>query len=452
MRILIILSLALLSACSSNLKKGDNMMEAEQFDQAVMYYERAYQSDPGDEEIASKLAQARTRMVQAQLIKVRLQRQGNQPKSAANTLNSALKNMKKWKIMADSGVKATLDEEVIEAGYWLNKELAELAENKNYNRFYYSIKQFDEIFSTGLADKSDKRYQPEMLKLGQLQCKKMRKELTDQSYFLHGIWQAYCGAFSKQVKYPMKADSTRYKSASISVKGVKVDAKAGVSSSAIARRVATEIEGHPWFSEQGKRPLKIAMSGAVRYKKTSKKKTFSQIYKAREETIELIKDPKNSKKIIRKLVHSKPVEKRVKFTGKEHQEVTSHQLKLHARVQQKVLSVHEQTTKQVHQTQSHGRYLKGEGVRPLSPRFLDKSAWANGMGKEVANKALHRLDTLWINAYCTPGTEKSKLAMNEFPARCAKLQPRHASVNAWTQAMFGLSYQEVNVLLYNHAL
>ena len=425
------------------------MMEAEQFDQAVMYYEKAYQSDPGDEEIAHKLAQARTRMVQAQLIKVRLQRQGNQPRAAANTLNIALKNIKKWKVMADSGVKATIDKEVMEAGYWLNKELAELAGNKNHNRFYYSIKQYDEIYSTGLADDSRKRHQANMLKLGQLQCTKMRKELTNQSHFLHSIWQAYCGAFSKQVKYPMKADNTRFKSASISVKGVKVDNQAGVSSSRIARRVAAGVQGHPWFSEQAKRPLKMAMSGAIHYKNTSKKKTFSHTYKAKKETIELIKDPKNPKKIIRKLVHSKPVEKHVTFKGKVHHEITSHKLKLHGFVQGKALSVHEQTAKQVHQTQSHSHYFKSENIRPLNPNFLDKSAWADGMGNELVNKALQRLNTLWIDTYCTANTKKSTLARNEFPARCATLQPLHASVNAWSQAVFNLSYQELNVLLYN---
>ena len=425
------------------------MMESEQYDQAVMYYERAYQSDPGDEEIAEKLAHARTRMVQAQLIKVRLQRQGNQPKSAADTLNTALKNMKKWKIMADSGVKATIDEEVMEAGYWLNKELADLAGKKNHNRFYYSIKQYDEIFSTGLADVSRKRYMEAMLKRGQSQCKKMRKELTTQSYYLYGVWQAYCGAFSKQVNYPMKADTTRYKSAAISVSGVKAARKSGVSSSSIARRISSGIESHPWFSEKAKRPLKLAMSGAINYKKSSHKKTFQHTYVVNKETFELVKDPNNPKKIIRKLMQSTPVEKRVKFKGKEYIETTSHKIKLSTKVQGKGLSVMEQTPKQTYQTQSHGQYFKREGIRPLSPSFIDKRAWEASMGNEVVSKTIKRLNDLWIDAYCTANTKHSTLARNESPIRCAELVPQHPSVNAWTQASFDLSYQELNVLLYS---
>ncbi|MFT7110507.1 MAG: tetratricopeptide (TPR) repeat protein, partial [Psychrobacter glaciei] len=108
MRVITLLLLSyFLVACSSNLSKGNNMMDAEQFDEAVRYYEKAIQDDPGDTEVATKLYEARTRMVMANLIKVRLQRQSNQHRAAALVLNQSLHNIKRWKIIADSGVKAT---------------------------------------------------------------------------------------------------------------------------------------------------------------------------------------------------------------------------------------------------------------------------------------------------------------------------------------------------------
>ncbi len=131
----IIMCTLMLTACSSNLKKGNNMMEAEQFDEAVRYYEKAMQDDPGDTEVATKLYEARTRMVMANLIKVRMQRQSNQNRSAAIQLNKSLHNLKRWKIIADSGVKATIEDEVLEGGRWLKKELNEVALRKDHNRF-----------------------------------------------------------------------------------------------------------------------------------------------------------------------------------------------------------------------------------------------------------------------------------------------------------------------------
>ena len=82
--------LLFISACSTNLSKGNNMMEAEQYDEAVRYYEKAMLDDPGDTEVATKLYEARTRMVMANLIKVRLQRQSNQHRAAAIQLNTSL--------------------------------------------------------------------------------------------------------------------------------------------------------------------------------------------------------------------------------------------------------------------------------------------------------------------------------------------------------------------------
>ena len=105
-----VICLTLFAGCSSNQRKGDNMMAAEQYDQAVFYYEQAYQNNPDDEEITQKLSFARSRLVGANLIEVRMFRQSRLEVKAAKKLNESLQLMTHWKIRADSAIKATIDE------------------------------------------------------------------------------------------------------------------------------------------------------------------------------------------------------------------------------------------------------------------------------------------------------------------------------------------------------
>lgn len=423
------------------------MMEAEQYDQAVMYYERAFADDPGDEEIAQKLYEARTRMVYAHLIKVRLQRQGQQQRAAATLLNQTLKNIKQWKIIADSGVKATIEEEVMEAGFWLNKELNLLGKNREYNQFYYHLAAFDEIFASGLADSASKQYLASMKSLGQSQCSAMKANLTPQSHYLYETWIAYCGVFGVQGHYSLKTDTSRYRSLKVSSNGVKVSNGTDVNKRTIANNIQKHLNDHLWFSPQGGKSLKLALTGKVNYNKTVKNKTFTRIYKDKEETFEVVKDPKNPKKVIRKLIKSKPIKKSVTFKGKEITEKTSHQLELLGRLNGQAISARESTATKTHQTQSHNTYFKSEGIRPLNPTYFDQTKWMRNMGQGIIRDTKERLDQLWLDAYCNETKPSKTFSKDEYPARCAKLSTEHPTVNAWTQSQFNLNHDQLQVLL-----
>lgn len=438
--------LMLLGGCSSNMKKGDNMMEAEQYDEAVMYYEKALKGDPGDEEIAQKLYEARTRMVYAHLIKVRLQRQGQQPKAAAVLLNQSLKNIKRWKIIADSGVKATIEEEVMEAGFWLNKELSFLGSQDKYNQYFYHLVQFDEIFDTGLADQANKQYTESMKSKGKQQCNKMKRELTPQSHFLFDIWQAYCGVFGIQGKYSLKADSTRFKRLQVSSRGVKVTHNSGISAKIVSKNIERQLSNNLWIDSSGSKTLNLALNGNISYSKSQRAKTFTRIYKDKKETFELVKDPKNPKKEVRKLIHSKPLTKKVEFKGKEYTEKVAHKLELLVRMNGQSVSVSDRSSSRTHKTQSHSTYFKSEGIRPLSPKFFNKDSWLSGMSNELSQDMLSNMNEMWEQAYCESTAKNLVLANNEAPARCAKLNPLHPKVNAWTQQQFDLTYMQLQTL------
>ena len=448
MRLILLLSVfSLITACSSNLSKGNNMMEAENFDEAVHYYEKAMMDDPGDTEVATKLYEARTRMVMANLIKVRLQRQSNQHRAAAMQLNKSLHNIKRWKIIADSGVKATIEEEVIEGGIWLNKELIDIAKRSDRNAFFYSLKQFNYILDAGYADKTVNTHKPKLLKQGQQQCSKMKKQLTPQSHYLHDIWLAYCGVFSVQGKYSLTKDGSRYLLPSVSAKRLKISKAAGMSSKQIAHQLSRSIKDHPWFSAQAKSPLPITVNGRINYSLGSQPKTFSRRFMAYDETLELVKDPKNPKKVIRKLVHRKKVPKVVTFKGKEYTEVASHSVSVKSKVGSSRVDARSVLSKQKNIIPAHNTYFKEQGVSPLRAKFKNKQAWKASIISGLAAQLKKDLDTAWIDQFCSDQFINSKLSKNEYAARCSIYQPNHGLVNAWTNSEFSLSLNQLNVML-----
>jgi tetratricopeptide (TPR) repeat protein len=447
-----VISLLLLSyflvACSSNLSKGNNMMEAEQFDEAVRYYEKAIQDDPGDTEVAIKLYEARTRMVMANLIKVRLQRQSNQHRAAALVLNKSLHNIKRWKIIADSGVKATIEDEVYEGGIWLNNELSSIAKREDHNTFFYTLKQFNYILDAGGADKTVRVYKPKLLKKGQKQCRDMKQDLTKQSYYLHDVWISYCGVFAVKGNYTLAKDSSRYTQPKVSYNRLKISKTAGISGKQIAHHVERNIINHPWFSSHGSSVMALAMDGRINYAVSSQPKTFTRKFMVYDETLELVKDPKNPKKIIRKLIHRKKVPKSVSFSGKEYIEVSSHEVSVKGGVAQghKVHANH-QSSKQKELIPAHNTYFKEQGISPLRAKFKNKQNWKNNISNSLVKEIKQDLDKAWVNQFCSNQNIDTRLSKSEYAVRCSVYKPNHGLVNAWTQSEFSLSFTQLNVML-----
>ena len=448
MRVITLLLLSyFLVACSSNLSKGNNMMEAEQFDEAVRYYEKAMLDDPGDTEVATKLYEARTRMVMANLIKVRLQRQSNQHRAAAMALNQSLHNIKRWKIIADSGVKATIEDEVFEGGIWLNKELAAIAKRKDHNTFFYTLKQFNYILDAGGADKTVNIHKPKLLKQGQQQCRDIKRQLTQQSYYLHKIWVTYCGVFAAKANYKLAKDSSRYKQPKVAFNRLKISKGAGISGKQIAYHIERNIKNHPWFSGNATSSMALIMNGRINYSVSSKPKTFTRKFMVYDETLELVKDPKDPKKVIRKLVHRKKVPKAVSFKGKEYTEVSSHSVSVKGALPQGKVMANQQSSKQKQLIPAHTTYFKEQGISPLRAKFKNKQSWKNTISNGLVSKIKQDLDKAWIDQFCSDQNIEKGLSKNEYAVRCSIYQPNNGLVNAWTQTEFSLSLAQLNIML-----
>ena len=423
-------------------------MEAEQFDEAVRYYEKAMQDDPGDTEVATKLYEARTRMVMANLIKVRMQRQSNQNRSAAIQLNKSLHNLKRWKIIADSGVKATIEDEVLEGGRWLKKELNEVGLRKDHNRFYYTLKQFNYILASGLADESINKHQAKMKQQGVQQCNSMKTQLTPQAHYLYEAWQAYCGVFAIQAQYELSKDRSRYTQPNVSARQLKVSRDAGISGQNVASDIAKSIANHPWFSDQAAASLNLNLDGRIQYSVKSVNKTLTHHYKIYNETYELIKDPKDKNKVIRKLLNRKAIPKTVEYAGREYTEIASHSVSINGRVLNKNIQASDHLSKEKNVMLSHNLYFKSEKINPVKPKYKNKQAWKRSITNNLTNQVKKQLDNAWVNTFCSDQNIEPQLSKNEHAIRCSVLNPSHGTVTAWTNKEFGLTLDQLNVMLY----
>jgi hypothetical protein len=450
-RLLFFISLTLLTACSSNQKKGDNMMEAEQYDQAVFFYEKAYQESPDDEEVVEKLSFARSRLVGANLIEVRMFRQSNLQVKAAKKLNESLDQMTRWKIRADSAVKATIDEEVEFSAKWLNKELPRLAKDNNYNRFAYSLKQYKHIIDAGYNERAIKKLQPAMNRLGLKQCREMKSDLGPYSYYYFDHWQAYCTNFGMSIetesrKTLLKKDPTRFTQANISSTRLALSNNTGINRQYFKQTLEQELNTHPWFSAHAKNSLRLTLQGKINYKKRTSTHTFSFTYPAKKEVYEVIRDKKNPKIIKRKLLNSIPTEETVNIKGQSHLETVSHNLNLKGKLHQYTITGTELAADKRHQTYAHQGYFDKKKVRPLKPNFMNKSHWFSTIGKKMMPLVKKDLDKAWVDSFCQ-GESRFKLAKYEQAARCAELKPRHPTVENWSRDQFGLKYEELEILL-----
>lgn len=437
----------LLVGCSSNMRYGDNMMEAGDYNKAVYYYEQALKESPGDEDITSKLLEAQYAMVSADLIKVRQLRQGNQALEATHLLNKTLSHLTQWNVQGDSGVKTTIEEEVREAGKWLNTELLTQGKNGQHNTWGYYRKAFSNIYSTRFTESSRDQYENKMLSLGQQQCLKMKDNMSAQSYYYYTTWQAFCAQWSKSVNYPLATDNSRFKFARMRGKQLKINRAIQVSVPDFNRGLANRINQHPWFSSESQLPLTIYTSGQLRYAYTKNKRTFNHTIVSQEETYEILKDPKDKNKVTRKLLKKTPVRDDISFKGFEHKENYSHHVTAFMDIHKRESEVsHQQAIK--HTTSfSHNQYIDNLNIRPTSAKLMDKDMWQKNIQKSLAQQLVPELDQAWIYFFCETEGKLAGINESESVARCAKLAPQHAKVEAWSKEQFGLTVNQLAVYL-----
>jgi hypothetical protein len=422
------------------------MMEAEQYDQAVFFYEKAFTNNPDDEDIVQKLSFARSRLVAANLIEVRMFRQSNLQVKAAKKLNESLQQMEDWNIRADSAVKSTIDEEVKNAALWLNKELPTLAEQLNYNRFTYSLKQYNHIIDSGLNARAINKHHPKMIQLGKVQCQKMKSSINKQSYFYYEVWQSYCSNFGGVQTYKLSNDSSRFSTANIASSKLHLTPNMGISKNIFANTLSQQLKHHLWFSENSNKPLRLNLNGQINYKKRTTSHTFSFIYPAKKEIYEVVKDEKNPKKTKRKLVKIIPIEKTIRVKGQSYLESVSHNLSISSNLHSKRISGSEIKAKKEYQTYAHQAYFKKKNIKPLKPKYLNKQQWFSTIGDEMITQVISDLDSAWISSFCLQESTL-KLPKYENAARCAQLKPSHPVVISWSKNEFGLNYEELQVLI-----
>ena len=422
------------------------MMEAEQYDQAVFFYEKAFINNSDDEEIAQKLSFARSRLVGANLIEVRMFRQSNLQVKAAKKLNESLQQMIDWNIRADSAVKSTIDEEVRNAAEWLNKELPTLAKQGNHNRFTYNLKQYNHIIDSGLNARTLKQYQPDMIELGKIQCQNMRKHLTPKSYFYYETLQSYCANFGGTKTYALSNDSTRFSKANIASSRLSISPDIGLSKPIFIKSLNQQLKNNLWFSDNASSALNMNISGQIRYKMRTKNHTFSYTYTAKKEVYEVVRDKKNPDIVKQKLIKKTPIERTVKMKGQSYTESVSHNLLFSGTLHNKrIEAVTTQATK-VQQTYAHQGYFKKKNISPLKATFLDKQKWISSIDDEIIHQITRDLNNAWTSSFCQ---QQSAFSLPEYEnaARCAQLNPSHPVVKNWVNNEFNLSYAELGILL-----
>lgn len=434
----IILVSTTLFGCSMNQYHGDNMMDDEQYKEAVFYYEKALIASPSDSEIKSSLALARNKLIASDLISIRMLRNAGLQEDASIQLNNVLKKIKEWDVNADSAIKYTMNEETDYASNWVDIELTKHYTNKNYNLFALTIKKYNNIIHSKFKNKSIITYQDEMFKMGRNKCNVLKNELTKNSYFYYNILESYCLVFGESLNYKLGEAENLFSEPLILNKfGVSRDTR--VSSKSISIKLKNEIKKHPLFSEKSKRKMPIKIEGAIRYDIRSTNHVFTHIYKAKKKTVKVISKPGAKEK--EKFVSSTPIERTVRIRGLKHVETYSHNINIESK---SLISFSSYLAETINETYSHSSDFKRTKIRPIKAKYIDKNDWLDNIAYDLISNIKKQLDEVWITSYCKDVIEISK---SENASRCAILMPKSSKVANWSNQKFGIDYEDLKLLI-----
>lgn len=423
-----------------NQRKGDNMFADEQFLEAVYYYEKALAEKPSSSDLTAKLSIARSKLIAAELIDVRMLRQSSQQKKAALKLNMTLEKINSWSISADSAVKHTMNEEVTFASNWISGQLNDYAQKSKFNEFMLVLANHNYITDSGLSSIQIEKNQPKMMKMGANYCSAISSELTTVDHFYQSYVSSYCSVFGVVVDHKLGAAKHLY-SRPIIVSSLQIDKKVGVSSHSFSKKLENDLSKSLWFNYPSSKTLAIKLSGNVKYNLKTSNTQFKVNYLDKQEVFEYTKN-KDTGKTKKKRVKVKKVKKSITIHGKRHLEKTSHNVMVNLTMFNGA-NIVSFGAENINETTSHETTFKSEKIRPKKAKYINKEKWFNNIYASVEKESKNGLNDAWSSSFCD---NKINISKNENKARCSAYLAIGNKPDAWFKSKFGVSYKELEAL------
>ncbi|RXJ70846.1 hypothetical protein CS022_22225 [Veronia nyctiphanis] len=427
----------LLVGCVSMVERGNEAFEKGLYTEAAAFFEKAVAEDPNDLEAKQGLARARSKIVDQQLIDIRMLRMAANYSQAALKLQEILKMQSQWRTDAVAAQALTQNEEIRYATDWLKSEAKVLLNEKQPDKFRWFNHQFKTLIGTVRLSSTFDDYQQELSQIGKDKCVALGKEGSGQDFYYTSFVEKYCLAWSAPVSMELdNIDESRYSGISFTTDlNLNTFNNYGLRGQLEGYQSAMEsaFTASPWFDRAGEKTAKFELNATVDYSRDS----VSVQRQKRYMVTELRPDPNS--------VNGKvpvEVERVYLYPETTYQERFGVKVGYRGEVDGQKLWKTESENKS-NRTQGHGIDYAEAGLFPVQPNFLDQSSIVGEELEKLKSAFSADLKTLWRDSYCRKANT-SLVAESVF--RCAAVEPKNGMVDNWFIQTFGIDYPKMKVL------
>lgn len=263
LRLLLMFALVALTACTTDLKRGEEFYKHGNYDDAIASYERALQRDGDSSKARIGLRKSREAWLSQKLIEVRLARLSGDLKQAANELDQILANELAWKTFPRGAATFTQEEET---EYAARATLTDVRGAMSGGKTLLAASLLDQhrAFFQATREASFKTFDATVKLQGQRDCTKLKMRIRPTDYYFGLFAQKFCTYFG--AKPPeLGAQAARESMNLFSDIDVVAENSAGAPTSEVVRQAVSEqfrkeFRSTPWFDAAGSGHLKFTLS------------------------------------------------------------------------------------------------------------------------------------------------------------------------------------------------
>lgn len=272
-----ILTLIFASGCTSRLKKGQNMLVEKNYSEALQIFEELVAKDPKNEEAILGLRQARTGVIDQNLIKVRLLRMGSNADESLEMLKTIFDQQNKWQVFPTGPVAFTQKEEVGYAFATLKRELRATLDQKRALRASFLAQRYSFMFDERQKNEIQ-IYKAEAEVQGQKICKDERKTQNQASPFWSAFVDKICSYYrvARTTKEkPQKWNFNLYRNLETQFAENKVDFE---NPERISETVVKSFQSTAWYDPESTKALKASLRAQYRFAHSQIPRTLTHFY------------------------------------------------------------------------------------------------------------------------------------------------------------------------------
>lgn len=472
-----------LSGCSTTKDKGDDFMEAEDYSSAARMYENYLRSNPDDIEAKAGLKNARRKIIDQDLIQVRMSRLAGKSQKSLDLLLEIIKKEKAWNFSPGGPVAFTQGEEADFASDALFRMSSDWVQKGRPLRAQFLLKKYRPVV-TEAKKPIFQKISDQVSEAGKNRCLTLQRHSDVKHPYYSDFLSSYCQTWGVRLEGQpsFEEEKKKYFYSQLDIRSELKNLPEELNGTWQALFLGS-IKETPWFHPQGKNVMSIKIGGKYSYSFQKNPVSLVHEYSETESYVEMERVEKEREvpyfadetryNMQTGQYYSKRVRKvrKEKYWTKEpvqkYRDVPryfpygawklSQKISFSGSGMWNLLGTH---FLMQHQNQSKADGIEHEinmsriGLKPSRANLPKKLSWTQKQMTELVSKYQTSLSKQWRDRYCEKGaieTDSIEVTGNQIQLcliafrKDEKEFPAH--VDRWFQTHFDLNYREAQTVL-----